>query len=192
MSQQSEAVRVLLLPGLWNSGPEHWQSYWERVRSDCRRVEQADWETPRCADWVAALDHAIDEVDAPIVLAAHSLGCATVAYWAATAGDRTRAKVRSALLVAPSDVEAPSYPPGAVGFTPMPLARLPFASIVVASSDDEYVSNERAAEFARAWGSELADVGVRGHINSDSGLGEWAEGQALLDGLIAASVPGPL
>ena len=106
------------------------------------------------------------------------------------AGKRKRGKVRGALLVAPSDVEAPSYPPGSVGFIPVPLVRFPFASIVVASSDDRYVTVERAAQFARAWGSELADVGVRGHINSDSGLGEWAEGQALLDGLIAATLAG--
>ena len=35
---------ILLVPGLWNSGPEHWQSYWERERTDCRRVLQKDWE----------------------------------------------------------------------------------------------------------------------------------------------------
>jgi predicted alpha/beta hydrolase family esterase len=174
---------ILLIPGLWNSGPEHWQSYWEGERSDCRRVEQSDWQTPRCVDWVEALDQAIGAAGADVVLAAHSLGCATVAHWAATAGPRTREKVRGALLVAPSDVEAPNYPPGTVGFRPMPLEPLAFATIVVASRDDIWVSAARAEAFARAWGSRFVDVGNRGHINSDSKLGAWPEGQALLASL---------
>lgn len=175
---------VLLVPGLWNSGPEHWQSYWERARDDCRRVVQRDWETPRRADWVETLNRAVLESPAPVVLAAHSLGCATVAHWAASAEPAAVAWVRGALLVAPSDVHAPSYPPGTEGFIPIPLVPLPFASIVVASDDDEYVTLARAAHFAHAWGSRLVNVGARGHINSASGLGAWPEGEALLRSLI--------
>ncbi|HSY83355.1 MAG TPA: alpha/beta hydrolase [Gemmatimonadaceae bacterium] len=176
-------TEILLIPGLWNSGPEHWQSYWEGARSDCRRVEQSDWQTPRRADWVEALDRAIGAAAGDVVLAAHSLGCATVAHWAATAGVGTREKVRGALLVAPSDVEAPNYPTGTVGFRPMPLEPLSFATIVMASQDDIWVSAARAEAFARAWGSRFVDVGNRGHINSDSKLGAWPEGQALLASL---------
>jgi predicted alpha/beta hydrolase family esterase len=91
--------------------------------------------------------------------------------------------VRGALLVAPSDVESPRYPKGTEGFSPMPLSRLPFASIVVSSSDDEYVTPARAAAFARAWGSRLVEAGALGHINSDSKLGMWPLGSKLLDEL---------
>ena len=175
--------QVLLLPGLWNSGPEHWQSYWERERSDCRRVEQSDWETPRRVDWVEALDKAIGAAASHVVLAAHSLGCVTVAHWAAAAGATTRGRVRGALLVAPSDVEAPQYPSGTEGFRPMPLVPLTFPTVVVASRDDFWVSLARAEAFANAWGSRFVDVGARGHINSDSKLGAWPDGQALLDSL---------
>jgi predicted alpha/beta hydrolase family esterase len=125
----------------------------------------------------------VAEASGPVVLAAHSLGCALVAHWAGTS--RRLAEVRGALLVAPSDVEAPSYPAGTVGFVPMPLATLPFPSIVVMSTDDEYVAPARAAHFARAWGSRLVDAGAKGHINSSSGLGRWAEGFALLEELRA-------
>jgi predicted alpha/beta hydrolase family esterase len=118
-----------------------------------------------------------------VVLAAHSLGCALVAHWAAVS-ERT-ARVRGALLVAPSDVEAPTYPPGTTGFVPMPLKALPFPSIVVMSSDDAYVSPARARQFARAWGSRLVDVGPKGHINSASNLGRWPEGFALVEELRA-------
>jgi len=92
-------------------------------------------------------------------------------------------RVRGALLVAPSDPEGPSYPEGPTGFAPMPLQRLPFPSIVVASRDDQYVTIERAREYATAWGSELVDVGDAGHINSSSGLGSWPAGYGLLQRL---------
>jgi predicted alpha/beta hydrolase family esterase len=174
-------TEILLVPGLWNSGPEHWHSYWERERTDCRRVVQHDWETPWCSDWVDALEAAVAGSAGPVVLAAHSLGCALVAHWAGASEHAF--KVRGALLVAPSDVEAPSYPAGTTGFTPMPRAVLPFPGIVVMSTDDEYVSPERAAFFARAWGSRLVNVGPKGHINSDSHLGMWPEGFALIEEL---------
>ena len=68
-------------------------------------------------------------------------------------------------------------------FAPVPLERLPFPSIVVASSDDPYVSLERAEAFARGWGSRLVTIGAAGHINTDAGYGEWPEGRRLLDEL---------
>ena len=173
-------VQVVLIPGLYDSGPEHWQSHWETERPDCVRLRQQEWVTPRCADWTAVLEEVLRGLGGEAVLAAHSLGCATVAHWAAAASAQALRKVRGALLVAPSDVEAASYPPGTQGFSPMPRQVLPFASIVVASSDDEYVTSERAAQFARDWGSRLVEVGARGHINSASRLGSWPEGQRLL------------
>ena len=171
---------TLILPGFSNSGPEHWQSHWERIDPSCRRVEQADWEAPRCADWVATLDAAISSAPGPVVLVAHSSSCALVAHWAREAADSQRARVRGALLVAPSDPEGPAYPTGPTGFAPMPLDRLPFRSIVVASTNDVYVTAEKAREYAAAWGSELVDVGAAGHINSASGLGDWPAGRVLL------------
>jgi predicted alpha/beta hydrolase family esterase len=79
-------VATLILPGLYDSGPDHWQSVWERADPTCRRVVQADWATPRCADWVATLDAAVAAADAPVVLVAHSSSCLTVAHWAGGAG----------------------------------------------------------------------------------------------------------
>ena len=178
-------VRVLTVAGLWNSGPEHWQTYWERERGDCARVQQDDWDRPKRADWVARLEVAVAAAEGPVVLAAHSLGCATVAHWAGESDPAVRDKVIGALLVAPSDVEAPLYPEGTEGFKPMPLAPLPFPTIVVASTDDEYVTVDRAAEFARAWGARLEVAGALGHINSSSHLGMWTQGQAWLDELVA-------
>jgi len=174
---------VLTLPGLWNSGPEHWQSHWERRwPAVFRRVEQRDYETPAAADWILALEEAA--LAAPgALIAAHSLACALVGLWA----QHTRAAVAGALLVAPSDVEAPSYPEGPTGFEPMPMGRLRFPSIAVASDDDTYVTPERARAFAKAWGSRLVMVRGQGHLNSASRLGDWPLGLGLLRELEAGS-----
>jgi uncharacterized protein len=177
------SITTLILPGLFNSGPEHWQSHWERADPACRRVQQSDWETPRCSDWVTTLDASIAAVGEPVVLVAHSSSCALVAHWTRAASGERRALVRGALLVAPSDPDGPNYPVGPIGFAPVPLTRLPFPSIVVASTDDIYVTAPRAREYARAWGSEYVDIGAAGHINSVSGLGAWPDGYALLERL---------
>jgi serine hydrolase len=174
---------TLLLPGLFNSGPEHWQSHWERTDPTCRRVEQADWETPHCADWIKTLAAAIDSTNGAVVLVAHSSSCALVAHWTRVASAEQLARVRGALLVAPSDPEGPNYPEGPIGFAPMPRMQLPFLSIVVASTDDEYVSPTQARTYASAWGSAYVEVGASGHINGASGLGAWPAGYALLEQL---------
>ena len=92
--------------------------------------------------------------------------------------------MHGALLVAPSDVDAPSYPAGPTGFGPMPLDPVPFPTIVVASDDDPYVALDRARLFAGRWGSELVEAPGTGHLNSDSGLGDWPGGLALVDRLL--------
>ena len=182
-----DSVTSLILPGLGNSGPAHWRSYWERQDPTCRRVLQAEWDAPRCADWVAVLDAAVAGALGPVVLIAHSSACALVAHWAREAAPGPAARVRGALLVAPSDPEGARYPAGPTGFAPVPLERLPFSSVVVASADDVYVSLERARAYATAWGSRFVDVGPAGHINAASGLGAWPAGYALLEELRGAA-----
>ena len=171
-------TKVLVLPGLFNSGETHWQSQWERQFSGLHRVEQQDWETPNAADWVERLNQAITAADGDVVLVAHSLACTLITRWAEQYPESR--KVRSALLVAPSDTEAASYPPGTTGFTPMSMQRLPFPTITVASTDDPYVTQDRAKAFAQAWGSELVWLENAGHINGQSGYGAWPEGVELL------------
>lgn len=173
-------VRVLLLPGWENSGPGHWQSLWEHEHGDLR-VEQADWLWPKRGDWMARLEEVLLQDGRPALLAAHSLGCQLVAAWAAHS--RHTARVRGALLVAPPDIERVDMPPQLAPWRPIARQALPFASIAVTSSDDPFCAPERAAGMVRAWGSRQIDIGPRGHINSDSGLGAWPDGRALLQSL---------
>ncbi len=174
---------ALILPGIGNSGPDHWQSHWERQDPTCVRVMQDEWDAPACAVWIARLDDAIADQDEPVVLVGHSSACALVAHWAMRAKANQHARVLGALLVAPSDPTGPEYPVGPFGFAPVPLAQLPFPSIVVASDDDVYVSAAVATQYATAWGSRLVMLTGAGHINAASGLGAWPDGYALLASL---------
>ena len=169
------------VPGVTNSSPQHWQSLWEaQFPGKFRRIEQANWDTPTCGDWIETIENEVQKSKPEnVVLIAHSLGCTTVAHWARAFGT----KIKGALLVAPSDVEAESYTFDTKGFAPISLDKLPFKSIVAASENDEYVSLERAKQFADAWGSDFVNVGAKGHINANAGFGEWREGLEFLKSL---------
>ena len=183
---------VLILPGWQNSGPLHWQSRWEAAHS-FQRVEQHDWQRPLRGDWTARLEDVLLSLDEPAVLVAHSLGCLLVAAWAGHS--RNTHLVKGALLVAPGDVEREALRPVLSSWSPVSLQRLPFASVLVGSQNDPYCSAARARQFADAWGSRWIDAGERGHLNADSGLGDWAEGQQELQALMhlsPAPAPAPL
>lgn len=173
---------LLIVPGLGGSGPTHWQTRWQEGDPRARRVEQISWDAPVLADWRDTLQRAVVASAQPVVLVAHSLGALLVAHWA-QGGSVER--VKGALLVAPPDVESPERVPEVIRhFAPVPRARLPFPSMVVASRNDEYACIECARELATAWGARFVDVGERGHINADSNLGAWPEGRALLAELV--------
>ncbi|ROP58708.1 hypothetical protein EDF19_3741 [Curtobacterium sp. PhB115] len=199
----------MIVPGIWNSDQEHWQSVWERERGDAAvRIEPASWAEPDPADWRDAITRAVAACPAPPVLVAHSLGVLAVADWlAAGAAHATRAAhaagaahatgaagtdgtnrttrpaVAGAFLVAPPDPDAPGFPRAASGFAaPRPLpagGRVPTRLVV--SDDDPYCTPERAIAFAEAIGATTLRVGALGHVNVASGIGSWPTGRSLLD-----------
>ncbi len=177
---RNESIRYLIVPGWQGSPDDHWQSHWHQSLPNSARVEQADWLTPRREDWVAALEQAIAVDESPVILIAHSLGCITVAHWAAQASPALLRRVRGALLVAPADVERPACAPALRNFAPIPQDLLPFPSQVVTSDDDPAVSAPRAMHLARAWGAEAGILGGAGHINVKSGHRRWEQGFAYL------------
>lgn len=171
---------VLILPGIGGSGPEHWQTLWEQQHRDYRRAQMPDWDRPELEAWLAALGAAVAEAPEPIVVAAHSLGCLALAHYCGRGG-----RVAAALLVAVPDPAGPAFPSAARSFADFPRAPLGFPSRVVASRNDPYGSFDFARGCAHDWGSALSDVGAAGHINAESGLGDWPAGHALLAGLLA-------
>lgn len=172
---------MLQLPGWQNSGPTHWQSRWEALHGDVR-VEQHDWMRPLRGDWMAQLESAVLDSPSPVALVAHSMGCLLVAAWASHSLHADR--VRAALLVAPGDLEREDLRIQLPTWQPIIRRRLPFPARLLGSRNDPYCSFGRAATLAADWGARFVDAGARGHLNADSGLGDWPEGRAHLNELL--------
>ena len=172
------APKFLLLPGWQNSDAGHWQSRWEALHGD-HRVDQHEWMRPLRGDWSMRLEEEVLAADVPVVLVAHSLGCILVAAWAAHS--RQTHKVRAAFLVAPGDLERDDLRQQIPGWAPIVRQRLPFPSLLVAGDNDPYCDAARSRALAADWGARFVDAGPRGHLNSESGLGDWPEGRALLN-----------
>ena len=169
-------MRFIIVPGWRDSGPGHWQSLWAGRLDDAVRVQQDDWITPSRQAWVASIARTILLQTEPVVIVAHSLGCIATTHLPADAA----ARIQGALLVAPADPERRSI---LSDFAPVPARKLPYRSVLVASSNDPYCPVRLAGAYARAWGSEFVRIQNGGHINIESGHGEWPLGAALLQSL---------
>ena len=178
------STSIIIVPGWRDSGPGHWQTLWAERLPQARRVVQDDWHTPTRSAWVARLEETVLEQPGPVVIVAHSLGCITTAHMK----PEVAARVHGALLVAPADPERRAV---LSDFAPVPYAAMPYRSILVASSNDPYCPIRLAGAYARAWGSEFVRLQNAGHINVDSGHGEWPLGRALLQSLTEVEPPLP-
>ena len=180
---------LIYLPGLGGGSPQHWYSLWQHKFGGVR-AEQDDWDMPTPEVWAARLQATIEATPGDLVLVGHSSGSLTIVHWARLYGGHAR--VRGAVIVAPTDageadVQA-EYPAIAV-LAPVPLAPLPFPALVIASENDPLVSFERAEAFAAAWDAEFVSVGEAGHINPQSGHGDWEDGEILLSEALHAWTP---
>jgi hypothetical protein len=173
----------LIIPGLYDSGPGHWQTIWERERHDCVRVRLGMWSDPVRNVWVSRIDQAVGAAQGPVVLVGHGLGCMAVLWWASLLNEDAPGNVVGALLVAPPDADRPADPRLA-RFAPAPHAILPFPALVVASSDDIWCEPARAEELSTAWGADFVLLDQAGHINAKSGVVPWRQGQDLLERLL--------
>lgn len=176
----------MIVPGIFDSGPEHWQSLWQAERerdlggpAGVVRIEPSSWDEPEPADWNAAISRAVATFDEPPLLVAHSLGVLAVAAWLREA---ERPDVAGAFLVAAPDPRASSFPAAAAAFTePTAATGTTVPTRLVVSDDDPYCGVDRALAFADVLGAEVLRVGALGHVNVDSGIGPWAAGRALLE-----------
>ncbi len=171
---------IIIVPGWRDSGPGHWQSLWADSLPGAQRTRQDDWVTPSRKAWVATLERQILELDTPVVIAAHSLGCIATTHLSFEAASR----IQGALLVAPADPQRRAV---LEDFAPVPYQPLPYRSILVASSNDPYCPVRTAGAYARAWGSEFVRLQNAGHINVEAGFGAWPLGLALLQSLVGDS-----
>lgn len=183
----NNAPTILIVPGLRDHVENHWQTILERKLPNARSVAPLEHDKLSLKARVAALQKAIAAIDGPIVLVAHSGGVMIAVHWA----QQYERPIQGALLAAPADLETPlpdGYPTQEAlrdnGWLPIPRTRLPFPSIVAASTNDPLAAFERVAEYAAQWGSELVDVGAVGHLNPAAGYGEWPQAETLLRRLV--------
>lgn len=184
--QLPPALQVLTVPGLYGSGPEHWQTRWEALHPTWCRVVQKDWAQPSLHLWAKQISEMVDggtQISPPslvatapskVLLIAHSFGCLASLRYALEAPEW----IAGMLLVAPADPEK-------FGVGPLlPQAALPFPTIVAASRNDPWVAQPVAFGWAARWGSERIDLGELGHVNADSALGDWSLGLCLVERLL--------
>ncbi len=173
-------TNYLIIPGFGNSGENHWQTYFEKHLPNCTRIEQQSWDKPLCDDWVNTIQAGIQKYPSEtVVLITHSLGGIALAHWAS----RFNTNIKGAFIVAPPDIENPYMDLSLESFTPIPLLKLSFPSVVIGSTNDHWSTVEKTQNFADQWGSNLIFIGEAGHINTSSGYGVWDEGLALLKSL---------
>ena len=177
------AATILIVPGLRDHVPEHWQTLLATTLQNIHSVAPLGREDLQCATRLAAIEQATATIAGEIILVAHSGGVISVAHWAAS----TQRPIRGALLAVPPDFERPmpsGYPTIAeleLGrWLPVPRGSLPFPSIVAASRNDPLCGYERAINLARGWRSRVVDLGKVGHLNPASGFEPWPRAAELI------------
>lgn len=161
------APRLLVVPGLDDSGPGHWQSWLQALYRDSVRVVQQDWQAPDLEHWSARIATTLERAGpGPWLVAAHSFGVLALAHHLqqhppATGG----AGIVAALLVAPAD-------PDKFGVAQaLPHTALPALTTVVGSQTDPWMRIDSAHRWSHRWGSHFVNLGDAGHINVESGHG---------------------
>ena len=176
-------MHLLTVPGIFDSGPDHWQTLWEQVPGRVtRRFAPSSWDEPEARDWVAAVERELADLGPDTLVVAHSMGCLASAHVAATTGG-----FRGVVLVAPPDLHDPAFPPEARGFEELVPAPLRVPGLLITSSDDHYGTPSAYARLAAAWDVPHLDLGPLGHINAESGLGAWDEGWRLVTAFAAGT-----
>jgi predicted alpha/beta hydrolase family esterase len=163
-------LEFVLVPGFKDSGPEHWQSFWQRKIPVFRRITQHRWDDPDVEHWVHAINRLLETHTRPAVLIGHSLGALACAC---VAGDG-HPRVAGLMLVAPAE------PARFEADARVPQRNLGAPTLVAASEDDPLMSMTRAQHWAQVWGADLVDLGEAGHINAEAGFGPWPHGLELL------------
>jgi hypothetical protein len=156
-------ARVLIVPGLHDSGPAHWQSWLQTLQRGALRVQQRDWNDPQLDRWAARVTSTLEHAGpGPWIAVAHSFGCLALARHLAL---QPASPIRAALFVAPAE-------PAKFGVADL-LPRQPLAirSTLVASDSDPWMSAASARRWAQRWGSQAINLGDAGHINAESGFG---------------------
>ncbi len=175
MGLQRDPVRVLVVPGLNDSGHAHWQSWLEAHFRNSVRVKQDDWGQPDADRWAGRIASTLARhPPARWVAVGHSFGCLAIARLLELGGQGLHA----ALLVAPADPER--FDAAAL----LPRSRLAIPSVLIGSETDPWMSVSASRSWARTWGSQFINLGDVGHINTESGFGPLPQAKTMVELLI--------
>ncbi len=173
----SRAPRLLIVPGLHDSGPVHWQTWLQSLHRGAVRIERDDWQTPDLDGWADAIARTLQAQPRrgePWWVAAHSFGCLGLVRHLA---QRPDLPIEAALLVAPAD-------PDKFGLADALLqTALPTQATLIASSDDPWLSAAQARRWADRWQCGWHLLQGAGHINAEAGFGplplaqRWVQAQ---------------
>jgi uncharacterized protein len=180
---KSPRPTVVIVPGLRDHVPDHWQTLLARQLPGSVTIPRMATDKLSCAGWVEQVERTLAPIAGPVILVAHSGGVMMVVHWAW----RYRRPIHGALLATPADLESrlpEGYPTledlQQGGWLPVPRNRLPFPSIVAASTNDPLASVERVAQYGADWGSRIVDLGAVGHLNPAAGYGEWPRAHEII------------
>lgn len=165
---------VVIVPGLNNSDSLHWQSLWQDQLPDSRRIYVQDWTKADLDKWRSGILKSLRDLAAPALLIGHSFGALAAASIARDFPDLTA----GVLLVAPADPDKFRIA------AQMPQDLLPVPGVVIASDNDPWMKDSKAAFWSLVWGTDFLRLKGLGHINSQSDIGYWPEGIGQLERLV--------
>lgn len=178
-TRQDSEIDILVVPGIHDSGPGHWQSWLEREHTGCRRITGIDWASPVLADWAGRLRDDISRSQHPLIIVAHGFGCLASVTAVADRPD----PVAGLVLVAPVSPRCFDFLGKFHNLlihsafrsidAALPKQPLPCTGRIIASRNDPWLPFDEATTLAANWGFELHDAGTKGHLNEESGLGPW-------------------
>lgn len=177
-------LRLLIVPGLHDSPPGHWQSWLQARHPLAVRVQQRDWSTPDLERWAARIGSTLERSGpGRWLVAAHSFGVLALLRHLAR---RPQSPVAAVLLVAPADPD--KFGVGEL----LPAGALPVPGTVVLSANDPWLAAAAGQRWARRWGCRIEMLGAAGHINIASGFGplplaeRWLQSQQRRLGTVLA------
>ena len=174
-------VRILIIPGLNDSGPGHWQTWLQTQYRGAVRVRQRRFDQPDLDLWAQRITEVVDSASEQTtwIAVAHSFGTLALAHHLATRSRQDAGpRIRSALLVAPAD-------PIKFGVDErLPRHGLGIPTTLVGSENDPWMPLPRAQLWADRWGSRFHNLAQAGHVNVDSGHGPWPWARFKVDQLV--------
>jgi len=165
--------KILIVHGWGGSDYPHWQSYLaSEIAKDYGYVyflKFSDVENPTFNEWSKELLDALDEFN-PDIVVCHSLANT---LWFQLANQNKLKKVQSLFLIAPPSMHCPIEELSE--FFPCETPTKLYANnvLLVGSTNDPYMDESEFLRLQAELGVEMELIKNAGHINSDSGYGQW-------------------